>query len=51
MPIMRKRPQIVNLNGCQTSLPGPANDSIFQRAAKKIGKDGNDIDPHLAPSY
>jgi hypothetical protein len=50
MPIMRKGPQIVNFNVCQTSFPGPANDAIVQRPTKKIRKDRDNIDLHLAPS-
>ncbi len=39
VPVVRKSPQIVDFDRCQTRFPGPANNAIIQRPAKKVRKD------------
>jgi hypothetical protein len=46
MAIVRKPPQIVNFDYRQTRFPRPADDSVIQRSAKKVGKDRYNIDLH-----
>ena len=46
MPIAGERPQIVELNLHQPGFARPANDSIIERPAKKIGEDGDDVNLH-----
>jgi hypothetical protein len=46
MPIVRKRPQIVDFDCRQTGFPSPADDSVIQRSAKEVGKDRYNVDLH-----
>ena len=42
--VMRKRPQVVDFDRCQTGFSGPADNAVIQRPAKEVGKDRYDID-------
>ena len=42
-PVVRKGPQIVNLNRRQTSFPRPANDAKIQRPAEKLRENRDNV--------
>ena len=44
--VFRKRPQIVNVDFHQARFPCPADNSVIQRPAKKVGKDRENVDLH-----